>query len=659
MKKKLFISLSTFAAISAPVAAVVSCGSTKVVAVPGQTGTQQQQGFQDSALPEKQWSEEGMQGTSMVDDNYAINFRSRENTKAVGWMSTFTPDASADMVDAYYNNAKIEGWRSADSWGAYMKYKYTFGLKNPNSTKFAGVSEEAPNWQGMGSDRTRPQSADPVEQSLYTNYWLGAYKEIYNKDAFDANAYDQNGDIAATGQLKRPWFGFNGAWKNFIFSEDHKEDAWQRLVFMKVLVPTKLASITGEASGATTRNGAFVDGKFMTIPELSALPADTNFYFIDKDMTGKDDNFVRDDWGWRAVVTDREFKESQATSDPVQKRSKLGVLSRVLTPAKQANLTNATLQGSIYHPSGWLNINVPANHGGDVVPYTGQYGDTRSTWYMPHKKRTGVNADPKIDTDWADHIAKTDGTNTGDEYFFDEEGYVKRVAVDASTGPIHSYNENPTYKIDARLSREDRFFSGRFSMVVGTQDLDSLIRTPIFLMPSQGAVPELNPALDGAYWLKPNTNSNAGSSNKVYEMSPGAIYDEGPNAAAIDAGTPGTKYYIHKMARKEIPHMAPGPNRFGGITKVHAVNGSTGGQPDFSWAWVENGRGGAKFYKGNAAPLASRMLRQTLHGERLLTEEGDTDPRNMVKFFGNYMRTFITRQVFAKSADYGASGKGY
>ena len=50
------------------------------------------------------------------------------------------------------------------------------------------------------------------------------------------------------------------------------------------------------------------------------------------------------------------------------------------------------------------------------------------------------------------------------------------------------------------------------------------------------------------------------------------------------------------------------------------------------------------------------MFRQTVHGEALLASEGDNDPRNMVKFFGQYQRSFITRTVFAKSSEYDLKG---
>lgn len=304
--------------------------------------------------------------TNIVDPKNAINFwefgKKEEEIDPTVWRAKPQMKKFKNaFMEQWVSTAKKEGWRSVDEYQMYLQYKIETNGPTGYDT-FAGASTPDENWlawhKAQGGNLWSSYVAGTGSPICPT--WVGAENESWN-------------DIDNTIN----WYQYDSAGKQFIFDENNIENAWKRLIFMNKLIPTSEAEVRNEVSSekgadgnaisdtnpAVQRNKYMIDGEL-----LNDLPTGFHKYYYVK----YDSDFVRDDNGWKIIVTDRNKKEN---------------LSKILNPANQANAGTKQADGSytggkwkVYNSEkGTININVINYDEGTV--YTKNPDHDRNVFY--------------------------------------------------------------------------------------------------------------------------------------------------------------------------------------------------------------------------------------------------------------------------------------
>ena len=336
MNRKLLFKIGGLAALVAPIATVVSCGTTTSAnAVDAKQDTTNRAAAATSSATASTGFNQYQPKDFDIDKKDATDFRAIETYQGEVDMSVWRAAPVLKTYDdvniqQWIKNAKIEGWRSVEDYQKYLQY--VIETNGPSGyDKFAGNSVPDVSWLSWnyapGQKLNQTYNVEDIKPS-----WINAENESWN---------DIDNTIA--------WYQYDTGGEQFAFDANNIDNAWKRLVNMERLIPTTANSIRREASEglgadgttaisgtnpAVTRNKYMVDGEL-----LDALPSGFHKYYY---VTNDRNEFVRDDNGWKVIVTDRDKEKS---------------LSTIINPADSANTGAPDADGDypnarydIYHP---------------------------------------------------------------------------------------------------------------------------------------------------------------------------------------------------------------------------------------------------------------------------------------------------------------------
>ena len=234
------------------------------------------------------------------------------------WQSKYVVPKYDDMlIRQWYANAAKDGWQSIDDYMEYQHYVYERGIKKTKNANTFGAqpSGNEASWlafhYGPGGTLSEPgafqwgATADwTANVSGCAPMWKGAEKETFNH-------IDNN--------LK--WYHYEGADMNqFLFDENNKENAVNRLIFMNRLQRVSPSGLMNEegmdvapAEGIKRDEHKITRGKYVmldgVLTDVNNLPFGNYkmYYVSDNGASDDGDGWIRDDHGWKVVVTDRNL----------------------------------------------------------------------------------------------------------------------------------------------------------------------------------------------------------------------------------------------------------------------------------------------------------------------------------------------------------------
>ena len=414
-KRKLFATLTTLSLVATPVA-VISCGHEKEVTT--RVNTTNIARPTEAAAPAEGSVRAPYQPTeSMINPKKGLDFRGLELYQGAVDMSVWrSAPIMKHFEDAYveqwWQNARVEGWRSIEDYQMYLQYMIE--TNGPTGfDKFAKNSTPDENWlawhfaPGGGLDTTYTAG----DGSTIRPTWVGASAEPWN---------DIDNTIA--------WYQYDTGGDQFVFDANNIDNAWKRLTFMERLIPTTANSIRREASTvgadggeitdanpAVTRNKYMIDGEL-----LDELPRGFHHYYY---VTNDRSEFIRDDNGWKVIVTDRNREKA---------------LSTIINPADKLN----------------------------TGEYNAQYGS-----YQGGKLSNIYNRDPR-------HEARGDVKKMIDIKSIDYGTYNKNP--DHDIADLYTSNGNAKNNSDPKT-----FWTGKYSIALKKDSFEQLVSFPYSWFPQE------------------------------------------------------------------------------------------------------------------------------------------------------------------------------
>lgn len=374
--KKIILGLGSFVTVAAPIATVISCGTNSEVlnsVYKNNTETAQTPSIGNSAV-----NLSGLNGSNpVIKESSANNLRNFEESikpKSVGvWQPDYKVRSFDNMlVRQWYQNAVNDGWQSIDDYQMYQQYVYEVGGKATKASNMFGVIPSNSNcsWIGFyyGPGNDLPFSTKQAYNfggdwkanvSEMSPVWSGASKETWNHIDNEKKWYHYEGGDAL----------------QFLFDEDNKENAVKRLINMKRLKKVDLSQVMNEKdAGNHIRNYIMLDGQLY--PSNNLPFGNYNMYYVNHtgDLTD-DDAFVRDDNGWKVVVSDRDLDK---------------MLSGVTNPTSQATITAHSEIKTTAVSSALTLYSGAERQEAKIIDYPADYNEN-AAFNMAHKYSADLN----------------------------------------------------------------------------------------------------------------------------------------------------------------------------------------------------------------------------------------------------------------------------
>ena len=309
-KNKILLGLGTISSIIAPIAAVVSCGTTNKK---NETVSNIADVFKTTAQTTETNSNDltGLDGRApLINSENPTNLRGIEESikpkkDANVWTEKYTRRTFNDsLIKQWYENAVKNGWTSIEKYQMYQQYVLESGASSTRSSNIFGIPPSNANTSWLayhfGPGVELAGSRKPygfigdwnANMSEVSPTWSGAENEKWN---------DIDNSLA--------WYHYEGAGsKQFLFNENNKENAVKRLESMQRLQRVSPNGISTETdSNNTVRNYVMLDG---VLTDVNNLPfGNYKMYYVnDMGDLKNEDGFIRDDHGWKVVVTDRNLE---------------------------------------------------------------------------------------------------------------------------------------------------------------------------------------------------------------------------------------------------------------------------------------------------------------------------------------------------------------
>ena len=325
--KLTLLSLATITTISAPIAIVVSQKGVNEIKTTNLDGFDFKQRAGAANAQGHTQPTEQLLNPKTATDFWSLGQKEQPIDPKVWRPKPIMKKFDDAFMAQWVEMAKTEGWRSVEDYQKYLQYKIETNGHTGFDT-FGGNSTPETNWLGWHF----AQGGD-----LFTSYNAGMGSTIRPtwKGAENSSWNNINNSIA--------WYQYDLEGRQFIFDANNVDNGWKRLQYMNRLVPTTANSIRRETTTSLGQDGtnpisntnpAVTRNKFMVDGELlDALPRGFHKYYYVK----IGEHFVRDDNGWKVIVTDRDKEKA---------------LSSILNPANTA-ITKAPDATGSYPNADW------------------------------------------------------------------------------------------------------------------------------------------------------------------------------------------------------------------------------------------------------------------------------------------------------------------